>query len=136
MKIESNSMMSIVMGVFILFITWLFFNGASGYTIVNRDSATWPAKIIMNTILSSSAGGVIVYATKQWILKKCSCPPSPYVIIDVCSGILAGLVSITAACNNVAHWSAILIGVMGGIVYSLSIVVMNKLKIDDPVEAS
>jgi ammonia channel protein AmtB len=37
LKIESNSMNSIVQGVFILFVTWLFFNASSGFTIVHRN---------------------------------------------------------------------------------------------------
>lgn len=41
-KIQSNSMNAIVQGVFILFVTWMFFNGASGFTIVNRDSRNLP----------------------------------------------------------------------------------------------
>jgi ammonia channel protein AmtB len=35
-------MNAIVQGVFILFVTWLFFNGGSGFTIVNRDSRNLP----------------------------------------------------------------------------------------------
>ena len=41
-KIESNSMNAIVQGVFILFVTWLCFNGASGFTIVDRVSTNLP----------------------------------------------------------------------------------------------
>lgn len=42
LKIESNSMNSIVQGVFILFMTWLFFNAASGFTFVARDHKNLP----------------------------------------------------------------------------------------------
>jgi ammonia channel protein AmtB len=41
-KIESNSMNTIVQGVFLLFFTWLFFNGASGFTIVDRTQTNLP----------------------------------------------------------------------------------------------
>ena len=34
-----------------------------------------------------------------------------------CSGVLGGLVAITAGCGNVMSWSAIVIGFLGGIVY-------------------
>jgi Amt family ammonium transporter len=128
-------MNAIVQGVFILFVTWLFFNGGSGFTIVNRDSRNLPQKIVMNTILSGSMGSITVYIMKGWFFKKMSCPHG-YQIIDVCCGLLAGLVSITASCNNVAHWSAIVIGAIGGLVYIWACIFMIKLKIDDPVEAS
>ena len=52
------------------------------------------------------------------------------------NSILAGLVAITASCNNVTEWSAILIGIIGSGVYMVSTWAMNKFKIDDPIEAS
>ena len=56
--------------------------------------------------------------------------------MDACCGLLGGLVSITASCNNVTHWSAIVIGTVGAFVYIFACVFMIKFKIDDPVEAS
>jgi Amt family ammonium transporter len=49
--------------------------------------------------------------------------------------MLAGLVSITASCNNVEPWAAIAIGVISGFVYIFACWVIAKIKIDDPVEA-
>ena len=51
------------------------------------------------------------------------------------NGILAGLVSITAACNNVEPWAAVIIGIFGSLCYSVSCKVMDKLEIDDPLDA-
>jgi len=51
------------------------------------------------------------------------------------NGILAGLVSITSACAIVNPWSAVLIGILGAMVYKASSNLLNKLKIDDPLEA-
>jgi Amt family ammonium transporter len=45
-------------------------------------------------------------------------------------------VSITASCNNVAHWAALIIGAIGGLIYIWSCIILIRLKIDDPVEAS
>ena len=52
------------------------------------------------------------------------------------NSILAGLVAITAPCNNVTYLSACAIGLVGGLVYILSTKFMNKAKIDDPIQAS
>ena len=52
------------------------------------------------------------------------------------NAILAGLVAITAPCNNVSLISAVIIGSIGTLTYVLSGKLMNKWKIDDPIEAS
>ncbi len=77
----------------------------------------------------------VTYFLKSLIFKTFSCPPT-YLIFDLCSGMLSGLVSITASCNNVSHWSALVIGAIGGFIYIFACVLMIKFKIDDPVEAS
>ena len=51
------------------------------------------------------------------------------------NGILAGLVAITAGCASVEPWAAVIMGLIGSLTYSLSCLVMNKCKIDDPLEA-
>merc|ERR1711907_902469 len=51
------------------------------------------------------------------------------------NGILAGLVTITAGCASVEPWAAVVMGLIGSVTYSLACLVMNKLKIDDPLEA-
>eukprot|EP00434_Breviolum_minutum_P036556 symbB.v1.2.032390.t1/scaffold3856.1/size95938/8 len=47
-----------------------------------------------------------------------------------------GLVSITAGCGNMECGSAFATGLIGGIVYQGSSMLLQKLKIDDPVDAS
>jgi Amt family ammonium transporter len=89
----------------------------------------------MNTILAGSMGSITVYLLKGYMMRYYSCPKG-YHIIDICVGLLAGLVSVTAGCNNVAHWSAIAIGGIGGIIYIVACIIMIKFKIDDPVEAT
>jgi Amt family ammonium transporter len=56
-------------------------------------------------------------------------------VTSVCGGILAGLVSITAGCGNVHPRAAIPIGFVGGVLYCFASDLLQKLKIDDPVEA-
>jgi Amt family ammonium transporter len=87
----------------------------------------------MNTILSGSAGAISVYIIKESLLRYASVPQG-YQIISVCCGLLAGLVSGTAACNNIHQWAAIIIGFVGGFVYILGCIFLYKFRIDDPVE--
>lgn len=49
------------------------------------------------------------------------------------NAILAGLVSITAPCNNVDKWAALVIGLFGGILYIISTKLLIRAKIDDPI---
>merc|ERR1712193_334622 len=59
-----------------------------------------------------------------------------YDLSALCNGILGGLVSITAGCSNVESGSAVLIGMLGGCLFVGSSMLVKKLKIDDPVDAS
>lgn len=51
------------------------------------------------------------------------------------NGLLAGCVSITASCGYVEPWAAVVIGILGSVVYSLGCLLLDKLRIDDPLEA-
>jgi Amt family ammonium transporter len=53
----------------------------------------------------------------------------------VINGVLAGLVAITAGCNVVSANSAIVIGLMAGILIDVAVVAIDKMKVDDPVGA-
>jgi Amt family ammonium transporter len=56
-------------------------------------------------------------------------------VVEMCGGILGGLVSITAGCGSVFPYSAIIIGAIGGLVYMGAEDITMKFKIDDPVQA-
>jgi Amt family ammonium transporter len=51
------------------------------------------------------------------------------------NGALAGLVAITAPCAFVDPWAAVLIGAVGGILVVLGVIMLDMLRIDDPVGA-
>ena len=51
------------------------------------------------------------------------------------NGALAGLVGITANCDRVSEPESIAIGAVAGILVVASIILLEKLKIDDPVGA-
>merc|ERR1719409_829497 len=82
----------------------------------------------MNTTLSAATGGLSVFVLRYAMFKK-------FDLSGLCNGILAGLVSITAPCSNVETGSAFLIGIIGGFVYTGASALLQKLKIDDPLDA-
>ena len=133
------------MGTFILWLGWFFFNGGSAYTLYNMDYL--PGEIIVNTMLAGASGGGSAYFFK-WPIhhffdriatedkkKKIFRSYRAYDAASICNGALAGLVAVTAPCDAVDQWAAVVIGIIAGIVYSLFGRLLIALNIDDPLEA-
>merc|ERR1719321_2187998 len=85
--------------------------------------------VMMNTTISAATGGCTVFLLQKAITKR-------FDLAALCNGILGGLVSITAGCSNVESGSAVLIGMLGGCIFVGSSMLVKKVKIDDPVDAS
>ncbi|WP_342609809.1 ammonium transporter [Vibrio tritonius] len=111
------------LGVFLLWFGWYGFNPGSTTT-----GDTSIASIAVTTTLAAAAGSV---AAMLFTLMK-------YGKSDVgmtLNGALAGLVGITAGCANVTPLSAVIIGAVAGVLVVLSVLFLDRLKIDDPVGA-
>lgn len=111
------------LGVFILWLGWFGFNPGST-TSATKDIAL----IFVNTNLAAAAGAILAMFT-AWIKFG-----KPDVSMSL-NGALAGLVSITAGCNDVLPLSAVIIGAAAGILVVFSVIMIDRLKIDDPVGA-
>ncbi len=112
------------LGVFILWFGWYGFNPGST-TAANTDIAM----IAVNTTLAAAAGSIGAMLM-SWIMFR---KPDASMTLN---GVLAGLVGITAGCANVLPASAVIIGLIAGIIVVLSVVFIDQvLKIDDPVGA-
>ncbi len=111
------------LGCLILWFGWFGFNGGA-----NGAMDIKVPLILINTFLSASFGLIFSSMMGVLVLKK----PEPLFMI---TGPLAGLVSITASCAYVDPADAILIGSIGGIVSGSTIVLLEKIKIDDVVNA-
>jgi Amt family ammonium transporter len=61
---------------------------------------------------------------------------SKYDVGTMANGILVGLVSVTGSCDNIDNWAACVIGIIGGVAYCFFCKLLEKLEIDDPIEAS
>ena len=116
------------LGVLILWLGWFGFNAGSELAI-SGDSANAVSGILITTNLAAAAGAFTAMIV-TWI--KYGKPD----ISMTLNGALAGLVSITAGCAAVSPLSALIIGIIGGIVVVFSIdTIDKKFKIDDPVGA-
>lgn len=127
--IPGHNLLLGTIGVFILWFGWFGFNGGS---IINDGNLLDPQKlstILVNTNLAACAG-TLTALLFTWL--KFGFPD----ISMTLNGALAGLVVITAGCDAVTPGSAIIMGIIAGIVVVYAIIfIEEKLKIDDPTGA-
>lgn len=129
-KHEPHNRVFACLGVLILWFGWYGFN--AGSTLDIAGYGTNASRITVTTTLSAAAGAVTVMII-QLLTTRPVC--KEYDVMAPLNGILSGLVSITAGCNVVSPEGSIGIGVIGGLVYSLSSIALQKLRIDDPLDA-
>jgi len=82
------------------------------------------------TTLAASSGGAVAVCINHWLS-----PADDWDVSAMCSGILAGLVSITAGCSSIPTWAAVIHGSIGGLVFTFASRLVLKCKIDDPLDA-
>jgi Amt family ammonium transporter len=113
------------LGVFILWFGWFGFNPGSTLGVTDGSLI---GRVAINTNLAAAAGGIAAMITTWKVFHK----PDLSVAMN---GALAGLVAITAPCAFVEPWAALVIGAVGGILVVFGVILLDKLKIDDPVGA-
>ncbi len=116
------------LGVFILWIGWYGFNPGSQLAFVGQADTDAVMLIAVNTTLAAGAGTVAALFFSWFLLKR----PD---LGSALNGALAGLVAITANCDAVTNIEAIIIGAIGGVIMILATMLLERLKIDDPVGA-
>lgn len=107
------------LGCFILWFGWYGFNCAS--TLAYSDMYT-ASRIAVTTTLSAAAGGVVCLV----IHTAHGYAPDVQPLLN---GILGGLVSITAGCDVVEPYAAVVIGLIGGPVYYYSAALLLRLQV-------
>jgi Amt family ammonium transporter len=121
----AHNLAFVVAGTFILLFGWMGFN--PGSTLGASDLRI--SVIAVNTNLAAVAGS----ATALLLWYKLFGKPD---ITMACNGMLAGLVAITAPCAFVSPNSAVIIGVLAGVVVCFGVLLNDRvLKIDDPCGA-
>ena len=111
-------------GAFLLWLGWFGFNGGS---VLSADAEK--VSFVFVTTALAAAAGVFAAIACSWIFQK-----KPDLTMAL-NGSLAGLVGITAGADVVSVLSAIIIGFIAGGLVVGSVLLLDKLKIDDPVGA-
>ena len=116
------------LGTFILWMGWFGFNGGSVLKLGDIANANSVAMVFLNTNAAAAGGAIAALLVARILFGKAD-------LTMVLNGALAGLVAITAEPSTPTPLAATLIGAAGGVLVVFSIVMLDKLKIDDPVGA-
>jgi Amt family ammonium transporter len=116
------------LGVFILWVGWYGFNPGSQLAFASTSNVSAVMLIATNTTLAAAAGSVVCLALAWALYGK------PDLTMGL-NGSLGGLVGITANCDSVTNLEALTIGGVAGAIVLTGVILLEKLKIDDPVGA-
>jgi ammonium transporter, Amt family len=125
--IPGHNMAFTTLGVIILWFGWFGFNPGSTLG-VDYGGIGFFAYVALNTNLAAAAGVLGAVITSWIVIKK----PDLSMMLN---GAVAALVAITAACAFVAPWAAIVIGAVSGAIVVLGVLLVERLRIDDPIGA-
>jgi Amt family ammonium transporter len=107
---------------------WFGFNGGSVLKLGDIASANSVAMVFLNTNAAAAGGAIGALFLARMMFGKAD-------LTMLLNGALAGLVAITAEPSTPTPALATLFGAAGGVLVVLSIVTLDKLRIDDPVGA-
>ncbi len=122
--IMGHNMPLVTIGVFLLWLGWFGFNGGS---VLSADPGL--VSYVLVTTSLAAAAGIIGAMFVSWIVQK---KPDLSMVLNGC---LAGLVGITAGTDSVSVTSSIIIGLIAGVLVVISVLALDRVKIDDPVGA-
>jgi Amt family ammonium transporter len=122
--IPGHNMALSTLGCLILWLGWFGFNPGS-LMAADPDAIV---HILLTTNMSAAAAALAATLVSWLYFGK----PDLTMIIN---GVLAGLVAVTAACAYVSLAGAVLIGAIAGVIVVFSVVLLERLRVDDPVGA-
>jgi Amt family ammonium transporter len=120
----AHNLVFVVTGTFLLLFGWMGFN--PGSTLAATDLRI--SVVAINTNLAAIMGATSAMLFWYWKFGK----PD---ISMACNGMLAGLVAITAPCAFVNPTSAVIIGLIAGVLVCVGVLFNDKIHIDDPCGA-
>jgi len=123
--IPGHNMPLATIGAFLLWFGWFGFNGGS---VLSADPGV-VSLVFVTTCLGAASGAVSSFVVSYIRFKS----------LDhsmVLNGVLGGLVGITAGADGFTPGNAIIVGAIAGASIPFSVVIFDKLKLDDPVGAT
>ena len=121
---KSSSPPLATIGAFLLWFGWFGFNGGS---VLSADAGA-VSYVFVTTALGAAAGTIAAMTIDRVISKH-------FNLFNALNGMLGGLVGITAGADQFSIAEAVIVGGISGGLVVVSLSMLNKLKIDDPVGA-
>ncbi|MDP4200014.1 MAG: ammonium transporter [Bacteroidota bacterium] len=117
-----HSIPLVALGTGLLWFGWYGFNAGSEFRV---DAVT--ASAFLNTDIAAS------FAAVTWMIVEWMTTRKPK-FLGLLTGAVAGLATITPAAGYVSPTSAVLIGVIAGLVCFLAVMLKNRMKWDDALD--
>ncbi|XP_052799000.1 putative ammonium transporter 1 [Mya arenaria] len=131
MIVRGHSVPIAALGGFILLFGFLAFNGGSLGTISNPGDGAIVSRVIVNTIIAASFAAFSSLFVARWT----PIGSRHWSLMATLNGALTGMVSVCAGCNVLNPWQSAIMGLGAGVVYHLVSQGVQKLGVDDPLDA-
>ncbi len=122
-RIDNDNLAVSALGAFLLMFGWFGFNSGGATDFENQVPL-----ILVNTAVGGAVG-IVVILLLGWVMRKKAGA------VDILTGMLGGLVGITAGCEVLPPLGAAALGAMGGLVAVGGTHLLARLRLDDPVGA-
>src|ERR1700712_704741 len=123
-----HNMLMGAVGGFILWFGWYGFNPGSTLSAIDMQGI---GRVATNTTLAACAGGISAMYFALWFGDT----KGKFDLGFTINGLLGGLVAITCPCYWVSTTGSVLIGAGAGLVVYLATLLLEYLRIDDPIGA-
>lgn len=127
-EMPPSNVISVGLGVFILWLGWFGFNGGSQLSMGSGADVIAISKIFVNTNMAAASGVITALIATQLMRGKAD-------IYMVLNGALAGLVSITAEPLEASIAQSMIIGAIGSMIMIITTPMLERAKLDDVVGA-
>ena len=122
--IPGHSMPLALLGIIILWVGWMGFNGGSTLVAIDADFGL----VVANTNIAAAAGVIGACIMALVVMKTLD-------VSQIGNGAIGGLVAITAPCAFVEPVGAVVIGLIGGGLVPPIVVLLDRIRVDDPLGA-
>jgi Amt family ammonium transporter len=118
----AHSIPLVALGTGLLWFGWYGFNAGSEFSV---DSVT--AVAFLNTDLAASFAGIAWLAVEWYVSGR----PR---FLGMLTGTVAGLATITPAAGYISPTSAVVVGILAGVICYYAVALKNRLRLDDALD--